>query len=179
MQDLDRAALGFEHGGQAAVGVQALVESATSQDDSLSRTQSSIIRGETRPGFRIPPVRQFFLPAACVPDITRPTPWTVEKSASRWRSCSVSIACRPEMPRRFQPQPGCKPAGTVVGREPYATDSESKAHGGGFRSSQPSRGAPVLDGGGRLERATRCGAGKSARRFLAASSVSVIRVDLE
>jgi hypothetical protein len=42
---------------------------------------------------------------------------------------------------------------------------------------------PVLDGRGRLERATRCGvsagcgAGKSARRFLAASSVRVIRVD--
>jgi len=42
---------------------------------------------------------------------------------------------------------------------------------------------PVLDGRGRLERATRggvgagCGAGKQARRFLAASSVSVIRVD--
>jgi len=37
----------------------------------------------------------------------------------------------------------------------------------------------VLDGRGRLERATRCAAGKSARRFLAASSVSVIRVDLK
>jgi hypothetical protein len=34
---------------------------------------------------------------------------------------------------------------------------------------------PVLDGRGRLERATRREAGKSARRFLAASLVSVIR----
>jgi hypothetical protein len=41
----------------------------------------------------------------------------------------------------------------------------------------PSRAVPALDGRGRLERATRCEAGKSARRFLAASSVSVIRVD--
>jgi len=45
------------------------------------------------------------------------------------------------------------------------------------RSALPSRAVPVLDGRGRLERATRGEAGKSARRFLAASSVSVIRVD--
>ena len=36
---------------------------------------------------------------------------------------------------------------------------------------------PVLDGRGRLERAMRGEAGKSARRFLAASSVPVIRAD--
>ena len=53
----------------------------------------------------------------------------------------------------------------------------------------PSRGVPVLAGRGRLERATcrgvslrhdgteATGAGKPARRFLAASPVSVIRVD--
>ena len=53
----------------------------------------------------------------------------------------------------------------------------------------PSRAVPVLGGRARLERATCCGAslrhvsakpigaGKPARRFLAASSVSVIRVD--
>jgi hypothetical protein len=38
---------------------------------------------------------------------------------------------------------------------------------------------PVLDGRGRLERAKRREAGKPARRFLAASSVPVIRVDLK
>jgi hypothetical protein len=47
------------------------------------------------------------------------------------------------------------------------------------RWALPSRVVAVLDGRGRLERATRCAAGKSARRFLAASSVSVIRVDLK
>ena len=51
------------------------------------------------------------------------------------------------------------------------------------RWALPSRAVPVLDGRGRLERATRCGvgagsgAGKSARRFPAASSDPVIRVD--
>jgi hypothetical protein len=42
----------------------------------------------------------------------------------------------------------------------------------------PSRAVPVLNGRVRLERATRCEAGK-ARRFLATSSVSVIRVALK
>jgi len=42
-----------------------------------------------------------------------------------------------------------------------------------------SRAVPVLDGRGRLERATRREAGKSARRFRAASPVSVIRVGLK
>jgi len=46
-------------------------------------------------------------------------------------------------------------------------------------SALPSRAVPVLDDRGRLERATRREAGKSARRFRAASSVSVIRVDLK
>ena len=53
------------------------------------------------------------------------------------------------------------------------------------RSALPSRVVPVLDGRGRLERAPccgvseACGAGKSAGRFVAASPVSVIRVDLK
>jgi hypothetical protein len=50
---------------------------------------------------------------------------------------------------------------------------------GSTRWALPSRAVPVLDGRGRLERATRCEAGKSARRFLAASSDPVIRVDLK
>jgi hypothetical protein len=38
---------------------------------------------------------------------------------------------------------------------------------------------PVLDGRGRLERATRCESRKIGAAILAASSVPVIRVDLE
>ena len=59
----------------------------------FSRTQSCIIFGETRPGFRTLPLRQFRLPAASVRDMTRPAPWTVENSDSRWNSAVFSEGC--------------------------------------------------------------------------------------
>jgi len=87
--------------------------------------------------------------------------------------------------KRLSRESPARQAGRPVPRHPLATlrlrptePTVSLNHFVGTRWALLSHAVPGLDGRGRLERATHCEAGKSARRFLAASPVSVIRVDL-
>jgi hypothetical protein len=94
-------------------------------------------------------------------------PGARHKALSRESPARQAGRPRPAPPARYAPA-----------RCTDANDSDSQS----MDFAEPSRAVPVLDGRGRLERATccgagaGCGAGKSARRFLAASPVSVIRV---
>ncbi len=82
VQDGDGVLLGGQDVGEAAVDVRLSSRPPPRRMTPLRFTHSRIISCDTRPGEITLLEPHLRLPAACVRDMTRPAPWTVENNAS-------------------------------------------------------------------------------------------------